>query len=402
MGTWIRHQLGRRPVWMNVLMLFCAYMTFVYVPWDLLVKPAALDEEVWFGIRFHGAWAKLLAIPHWFVYAAGMVGFWQMRSWMWPWAALYMGQVAFSMLIWPMLYQGGFGGFVVGLVAGAVFLVPTVALWNATDRFGPQPAPLAERYGSWALVTGASSGIGLEFARALARDGISLVLTARRDDALRELATELERAHGIETRVVPADLSSSAGVEEVLAQVDDLEIAILVNNAGVGCIGRFDLQDREELLRMVQLNCAAPVALTAELLPRMRERGRGAVIFVGSIAGSQPLPLHALYSATKVFDNFLAESLWGELQGSGVDVLGLQPGRTATGFREAAGQLPNAGVPPAGVVAAALAALGHQPTVIPGVANWAMVNAAYRLLPRSILSLVARRVTLAQTPDELR
>ncbi|MGI9431869.1 MAG: hypothetical protein ACR2PQ_06635 [Myxococcota bacterium] len=75
MGDWFRHHLAARPWWMNAMMLFSAYMAFVYVPWDLLVKPAALDEEVWFGIRFHGTWAKILAVPHWAIYAAGAYGF---------------------------------------------------------------------------------------------------------------------------------------------------------------------------------------------------------------------------------------------------------------------------------------------------------------------------------------
>ena len=346
MGQWIRHQLGRRPAWMNVLMLFCAYMTFVYVPWDLFVKPAAIDEEVWFGVRFHGAWAKVLAVPHWLVYAAGLVGFWGMRPWMVPWAAVYLAQVAFSFLVWPTLYVGGFTGAVTGLIGGALFAIPTMAMWNAREHFEAARRPMTERYGSWALVTGASAGIGREFARALAREGLHVALSARRESELEALAEELEKAYGIETRVVPADLATAAGAEFLLAQVADLEIAVLVNNAGFGYSGRFDLQDRDRLLQMVQLNCAAPVALTAELLPAMRQRGRGAVIFTGSVAGLQPLPLHALYAATKAFDNLLAEGLWGELHGSGIDVLALEPGSTESEFHDVAGELPHAGARP--------------------------------------------------------
>lgn len=402
MDSWIRHQLSRRPGWMTVLMLFCAYMALFYMPWDLLVKPVAVDEEVWFGVRFHGAWAKLLEIPHWFVYAAGMVGFFRMRSWMWPWAAVYAGQVAFSMLVWPMLYAGGAGSIVVGLVAGGFFLLPTLGLWNARELFQASPPSLRERYGEWALVTGASAGIGAEFARALARDGVSCVLAARREDRLKELGEELARDHGVEFRAVPADLATATGVELLLSQVADLEIGILVNNAGIGYSGRFDKQARDRLAQMVQLNCAAPVALTAELLPGMRERGRGAVIFTGSVAGSQPLPLHALYSASKAFDNFLAEGLWGELQGSGIDVLALQPGPTESEFMEAAGEIPHAGEPAEDVVAVAFEALGHQPSVISGWFNWLRANAASRLLPRSWVALIAKGVMEKQTPEDMR
>ncbi len=142
MGEWLRDHLGKRPWWMNVLMVFCAYMTVVYVPWDLFVKPAALDEEVWFGIRFHGGWAKLLAIPHWAIYAAGAVGFWRMRPWMWPWAAVYAGQVAIGMLVWTGLYgPGGAASWLAGLVVFVPFAYLTLALWRARPLFQPGAVP---------------------------------------------------------------------------------------------------------------------------------------------------------------------------------------------------------------------------------------------------------------------
>jgi hypothetical protein len=181
-------------------------------------------------------------------------------------------------------------------------------------------------------------------------------------------------------------------VRALLAAAADLEIAMLVNNAGVGYVGRFHEQQPARLAAMVQLNCAAPVSLTAALLPKMVQRGRGAVIFTGSVSGSQPLPLHSLYSATKVFDNFLGEALWGELQGTGVDVLSLLPGSTDTEFAAAADELPHGGASAADVVADALDALGQQPSVINGWFNWLRANAGVRLLPRSILTLLAKRV----------
>jgi short-subunit dehydrogenase len=152
----------------------------------------------------------------------------------------------------------------------------------------------------------------------------------------------------------------------------------------------------------VQLNCAAPVALTAAVLPKLRARGRGAVIFVGSVSGAQPLPLHALYAATKSFDNLLAEGLWGELHGSGVDVLALEPGATETEFQRAAGQHAHAGEPADKVVRVALRALGRQPSVVSGFYNWLRANVGARLLPRSLLALLAKRVMAGQTPEHLR
>ena len=116
------------------------------------------------------------------------------------------------------------------------------------------------------------------------------------------------------------------------------------------------------------------------------------MIFTGSTAGWQPLPLHALYAATKSFDNLLAEGLWGELRGSGVDVLALEPGPTETEFQEAAGELAHAGEPADKVVRVALRALGQQPSVVSGVFNWLRANVAMRLMPRSLLALVAKQV----------
>ena len=99
MNSWLRALFADRPTWMNVLMVFCGYMAFVYVPWDFFIKPVAVDEEVWFGLTFHGWVAKLLTPIHWAVYAAGAYGFRAMKAWMWPWAAIYVGQVAFGTLV---------------------------------------------------------------------------------------------------------------------------------------------------------------------------------------------------------------------------------------------------------------------------------------------------------------
>jgi uncharacterized protein len=403
MGEWLRHQLGRRPWWMNGMMLFCAYMALVYVPWDLLVKPVDVDEEVWFGIRFHGFAAKVLAVPHWAVYAAGLVGFWGLHRWMHPWAAVYAAQMTLAMVVWPLLYVQGGWRFANAAVAGAAFGWITFVLWRARPWFQPPRFAFAKRYGGgWALVTGASSGIGLAFARRLAQEGLSLVLAARRAGPLTAAADELAKQHGVEVRVVACDLATREGVAQCLAAASGLDLAILVNNAGAGYAGRFELQSPERLDALVQLNCAAPVALAAALLPKLRARGRGALIFTGSVSGVQPLPLHALYSATKSFDNLLAEALWGELRGSGVDVLALEPGATETSFQRAAGQKPHTGDSADRVVAVALRALGRQPSVVAGAYNWLRANAGARLLPRSLLALLAKRVMERQTPETMR
>jgi len=133
----LRSIFDGRPHWINALMVFCAYMTFLYLPWDIFVKPVEVDHEVWFGILVSGWAAKFAAIPHWAIYAAGTVGFWRMRSWMWPWAAVYTAQIAVGMLVWSVLELEGGRGWLGGVAAFLPFAALTYALWKARPRFQP-------------------------------------------------------------------------------------------------------------------------------------------------------------------------------------------------------------------------------------------------------------------------
>jgi hypothetical protein len=130
-----------RPIWMNALMVFCAYMTFIYMPFDLFIKPVAEDEEIWFGFMLHGWAAKATEPIHWAIYAGGFYGFLKMKSWMFPWAALYVFQVAIAMGVWPWLNQG------MAPYAGIPFAVPFVVLgvmlWMAKDKFAGVPGEAA-------------------------------------------------------------------------------------------------------------------------------------------------------------------------------------------------------------------------------------------------------------------
>lgn len=400
MRAWLRLVFDGRPAWINALMVFCFYMAVVYVPWDFFVKPAAHDEEVWFGVILRGGLAKLTEPLHWAIYAAGAYGFLRMRPWMHPWAAVYTAQIAIGMLVWPLLYVEGWKSVPFAALSFAAFALLTRALWRAEPLFTAGPPALRERYGEWALVTGASAGIGEAFARALARRGISCVLSARRGERLETLAADLEAAYGIQTRVVAEDLADPDGARRLAAAVEDLPIAILVNNAGVGYAGRFDKLEVERLEQQVLLNCLAPVTLTRLLLPAMQERGRGALIFTGSVAGMQPLPLHGVYAATKAFDRFLGEALFVELREQGIDVLVLEPGSTATEFQEVAGEIAHPGEPPEQVVELALSRLGRQPSVVSGWYNWLRSNLAMRVGPRALVAFAARDVMAQQTPPE--
>lgn len=136
--TALRNNFSRRPWWMNGLMLFCAYMAFVYVPWDSLSKPVAEAQEVWFGILLSGWWAKATEPLHLLIYLGGAIGFWKMNRWMHPWAALYTLQVAIGMLVWNLLDQGG-SGVAGGVVSALPFLLLAYLLWRARDRFNFTP-----------------------------------------------------------------------------------------------------------------------------------------------------------------------------------------------------------------------------------------------------------------------
>jgi short-subunit dehydrogenase len=377
-------------------------MAFVYMPWDIFWKPVGQDQEVWFGYTFTGWGAKVTAIPHWFVYGAAVYGFRRHRPWLAPVATFYVVQVAIGMFVWPILQYGGLTGFVLGAIATVPFGFLTMAFWNARQHFLADSQSLRDRYGDWGIVTGASAGLGVEFAWALARDGVNVVLTARREERLASLAVELEQQHGIETRVVAADLAAADGANRVASAVEDLEIGILINNAGIGGAGRFDKIELERVHEIVQVNCVAPAILTHLIVPGMQQRGRGAVIFTGSIAGRQPLPLHSVYAASKAFDLLLGEALWVELAPSGIDVLVLEPGPVETEFWEVAGELSQHGERPEQTVAVALAALGEQPSVISGWLNWLRANLATRLASRPLVAHVAKQVMEVHTPSQMR
>jgi uncharacterized protein len=192
--------------------------------------------------------------------------------------------------------------------------------------------------GSTCLVTGASSGIGAEFARQLAARGHGVFLVARREDRLRELAEEIGRQHGVRAEIAAADLEDHSQWELLPRVVEErgLRVEVLVNNAGFSTVGDVHANpDRQ--LGMIRVNCEALVALTAAFLPEMVDRSRGAVINVASVVAFQPMPVQAVYAATKAFVLSFSEAVNAELKGTGVTMTALCPGPVATEFIEAAG-----------------------------------------------------------------
>lgn len=249
----------------------------------------------------------------------------------------------------------------------------------------------------WALVTGASSGIGESFARALAARGANLVLTARRADLLAALAADLASTHGVRAEAVPEDLAEPGAPARVWERAATLgPVHLLVNNAGFGLQGRFDALSRERQREMVELNCGALLQLAHLALPGMRSRGEGGIVNVASIAGFQPIPGFATYAASKAFVVSLSGALHAENREAGVRIVALCPGPVPTGFQEVAGTSRRMGalgmMSPEAVVAATLRALERgRPTVVPGLAN-RVGSALGRLLPLGVATRIAGRV----------
>lgn len=254
---------------------------------------------------------------------------------------------------------------------------------------------MRERYGSVALVTGASSGIGEAFVRRFVSLGYTVFAVARREDRLRQLESEVAK-DGI-GRVIPLveDLSQPQGVDNVAHAVEraGLRVDVLVNNAGVGYLGNVEAVDRERTVNMINLNCRAVVDLTIRFLPGMKERKRGAVIIVSSVVGTIPAPWFSAYSATKAFDLYFGEGLYGECLGTGVDVVTVLPGLTKTEFQAGAGmrEYHSPYRTADHVVTSALNALGRKPIVVDGWFN-KILSHGTRFAPRSWLVKISRWV----------
>lgn len=262
------------------------------------------------------------------------------------------------------------------------------------------PPPAADRT---CLVTGASSGIGAEIARALARRGLGVTLVARREPELRELANELHAAHGVRAEVLPTDLADEdarAGLVERVAELD-LAVDVLVNNAGFSTMGPVHESDPAGELLMLRTNVEAVAHLCSLFLPGMVERGRGAVCNVASVGAFQPLPGQAGYAASKAFVLSYSHGIRQELVGTGVTVTVLCPGPVRTGFVEAAGMTDDeaAGslpeimwVPVEKVAADAVDGMAkNRPVVIPGVVNQLGAAGGYLLPRRLLLPILARQ-----------
>ncbi len=260
--------------------------------------------------------------------------------------------------------------------------------------------------GKWALITGASAGIGLALAEELASAGTNLVVSARRKDRLESLASRLRANHSVKVEILSADLANPGAPDHIrtFTQAKFLEIELLINNAGFGAYGPFYQSDLKRQLEMLQVNCAAVVHLTHLYLSDMVARGHGDILILASVAGFQAVPYISTYAATKAFDLRFAEGIAEEVRRYGVHVCALCPGSTETEFRVVAGQPERTfrGAETAEKVArTGLRALAAgKSSVISGFKNTMSVE-GQRLAPRGLVSRVAASM-LAPSAKESR
>ena len=245
----------------------------------------------------------------------------------------------------------------------------------------------ADRYGPWAVVAGASEGIGASFSRKLAGRGFNLVLVARRAAPLEELAAELRREHGVEVGVQPLDLGASDVASVLDGATQGLDVGLLIYNAAYSPIGRFLDEDVEEHLKAVDVNVRGPLRLSHYFGRRLVERGKGGIILMSSMSGLQGTAMIANYAATKAYDTIFAEGLWYELRENGVDVLACVAGATLTpSYESSTDRAPTSWLArpmdPDTVTGQALDDLGRHPQAVSGRRNRFASVLLRRLLPR--------------------
>lgn len=240
---------------------------------------------------------------------------------------------------------------------------------------------LKDRYGEWAVVTGASSGIGLELANCLASAGLNLVLCSRSVEKLQEVEKNLRISFKIQTQVVAADVAEAQGINEILNATKDLNVGLLIASAGYGTSGLFIHSSLSAEINMLRVNCEALLCLTHDYSRRFSEQKRGGIILMSSIVAFQGVPYSANYAATKAYVQSLAEALAAELKPYGVDVLAAAPGPVSSGFEERARMKMSMSLKPSQVGIPILKALGRKTTVLPGTLT-KLLAYSLRTVPR--------------------
>jgi len=239
----------------------------------------------------------------------------------------------------------------------------------------------ADKYGNWAIITGASSGIGVEFAHQIAAKGLNIVLVARRKQLLDSLASQLTEKYHVNCKVVEADLSKENFHFDILDATKDIEVGLLVNNAGMNCEGDFYRGNLDRNLQMLDLNTKAPFILAYEFGKQFISRKKGGIIFTSSISAFSATPYLSHYAATKAYILSLAESMNYEFKDKNVDVIAVCPGMTKSEMTKGMKDGPML-MEAAPVVKLALDNLGKEAYVVPGLLNKTQVFINSRLLNR--------------------
>lgn len=258
---------------------------------------------------------------------------------------------------------------------------------------------LFSRYGPWAVVTGASDGIGLELVKGLAEAGLNLVLVARRREVLEKVTSQIQKDYKVEARVLSVDLADSKVVQEIITATTDLEVGLLVASAGFGSSGEFLDTDLETELTMIDVNCRAVLEMTHYYSKRFAEQKRGGIILMSSLVAFQGVPKSANYAATKAYIQSLVEGLHAELASLGVDVLASAPGPVQTGFATRANMQMSMFVTPEVVAKKTLEALGKRVTVRPGFLS-IFLETALSLLPRWVRVNIMAKVMGGMTSHQ--
>jgi len=254
-----------------------------------------------------------------------------------------------------------------------------------------------KQYGSWAVIAGASEGLGAAYAEQLASLGINLMLVARRQELLESLASQLSEKHHVQVKTLLLDLSLPTSAESIVQATQDLDVGLLVYNAAFSAVGPFHNYSLEDHMREIDTNIRTPLALTYIFGERMLARQRGGILLMSSLSAFQGSAFISNYAATKAFNILLAEGLWEEWRQRGVDVLVCVAGATRTPNYVASaprqtGRFSDATLEPETVVSEALAALGNQPHIIPGRSNRVSSFIMRHLLPRKIAIQVMGRI----------
>jgi short-subunit dehydrogenase len=226
---------------------------------------------------------------------------------------------------------------------------------------------IQNKYGKWALITGASSGIGLAMAERLAEIGLNLVINSRNEKKLQDIAEKLSEKNRIEVLHVAADVSTNEGIEKVIEASKNREIGLFIPSAGFGTSGNFVDSSLQEELNMLRVNAEAVLSLTHYFSQLFVNQKRGGIIFLSSIVAFQGVPYASNYAATKAYIQSLAESLAVELKPHGVDVLAAAPGPVASGFEKRANMKMGNALKPAELSVPILKALGRKTNVLPGL-----------------------------------